>query len=92
MPRDPLDERVLLTRDDRAFLAGNADVGDPDGRRHDLRYNARRRARALSQEIALLREHGEEDFADEMIEELARIVVAHSGETFQSRLGYSDKR
>jgi uncharacterized protein (DUF58 family) len=91
MPRDPLDERVLLTRDDRAFLAGNADVADPNGRRHDLRYNARRRARALSQEIALLREHGEEEFADEMLEELARIVVAHSGDVVQTRLGYGEK-
>jgi hypothetical protein len=89
MPRDPLDERILLTRDDRALLAGEADdVADPDRRRRELRTNARRRLRGLRRELALLRESGEADFADEVVDELATIVVEQGDGEVQSRFRF----
>lgn len=68
---DSLRNRGILTRADREFLDGNRDVENPQHRRYELRSNVRKRVENLKRDLQYLREHGEDELADEVLNELS---------------------
>jgi hypothetical protein len=88
---DPIRNRGLLTKADRQHVAGNSTVENPDARTHEMRHNVHQRLDAIPDELALLREHGHDELADDILKRLAEIVIAEGGETIQSRFTFCDE-
>lgn len=76
MATDSESERVqnrgLLTADDRAFFRGDKEVEDEDKTRREKRYNVRQRMENVAEDIERLREAGEDDLVNEFYGDIGR--------------------
>lgn len=68
-----MQNRGLLTADDRAFFEGDKDVDDPMETRRQKRYNVRQRIERLSEDLDILREAGENDLVSDFYDEVGRL-------------------
>lgn len=67
-----MENRGLLTDDDRAFFQGETDKDDPDAAWSTKRHNVRERARNMAEDLDILREAGEDDLVEFVYEEIGR--------------------
>lgn len=67
-----MQNRGLLTADDRAFYRGEKDVEDEDKTRREKRYNIRQRMENVAEDIELLQEAGEDDLVNEFYGDIGR--------------------
>lgn len=63
----------ILTASERAFLRGENEVEQPDAYRSNIRYRVRQRMAQIEDDLALLREAGEGDVADEFLRRFDRV-------------------
>ena len=64
--------RGLLTSDDRAFFEGEKDTDTPDKTRREKLYNVRRRIEHIAEDIDILREAGEDETVEKFYGEIGR--------------------
>lgn len=67
-----MENRGLMTADDRAFFRGEKDVDDEDKVAREKRYNIRRRLEKISDDLEILREAGEDSVVEDFYEETGR--------------------
>ena len=67
---DRMQNRGLLTEDDRAFFRGEKETDDPDKTRREKLFNVRERRDNVAEDLELLREAGE----DETVEQFYAVV------------------
>lgn len=63
----------ILSDGERAFFRGEHDVKDPDGYTRNARYRARKRMDQIERDLETLREHGQEDLAEEFYNRFSRV-------------------
>lgn len=68
-----MENRGLLTGDDRAFFEGEKEVEDPDKVRREKRFNIRRRIEHIKEDLDILREAEEETLVNEFYAEVGRL-------------------
>jgi archaellum component FlaC len=56
-----MENRGVLTADDRAFFEGEKTTNDPDKTRREKRFNINERIDHIDEDIKILREAGEDD-------------------------------
>lgn len=73
-PEQPtgVQNRGLLTEDDRAFFAGEKETDDPAKTEREKRYNIRQRIENVATDIELLREHGHDELVEDFYDEVGR--------------------
>lgn len=62
----------ILSEGEREFFKGRKEVEDPDGYRRNARYRARQRMDQIEDDLAELRDAGEDDIVDEFYERFSR--------------------
>lgn len=70
-----MQNRGLLTDDDRAFFRGEREFGDDDKEsqaRRDKRHNIRQRMEHVAEDLELLQEAGEDDLVNEFYGDIGR--------------------
>lgn len=67
-----MENRGLLTGDDRAFFKGEKDVDDPEKVAREKRYNIRRRIENIAEDLEILRDAHEDDVIAKFYEETGR--------------------
>jgi hypothetical protein len=67
-----MQNRGLLTGDDRDFFQGRKDVNDPEKVAREKRFNIRRRIEHIAEDIEILREAGEDEVLAKFHEETGR--------------------
>lgn len=67
-----MENRGLLTADDRAFFEGQKDVDNADKTRREKRYNVRQRIDRVAEDIEILRDAGEDDLVEDLYDEIGR--------------------
>lgn len=70
--RESVQNRGLLTDDDRAFFQGDKESDDPDKTRREKLYNVRRRIEHIAEDIDILREAGEDETAEKVYDAIGR--------------------
>lgn len=73
--RRHMQNRGLLTDDDRAFFRGEREFADDDKKgqaRRDKRHNIRSRMANIAEDIELLQEAGEDDLVNEFYGDIGR--------------------
>ena len=67
-----MENRGLLTADDRAFFKGEKEVDNPEKVEREKRYNVRRRIERIAQDLDILRGAGESSVVEDFYEETGR--------------------
>lgn len=67
-----MENRGLLTADDRTFFQGGAEKDDPVQARRDKRHNIRKRIERIERDLEILQAAGEEDLVEEFYSTLGR--------------------
>lgn len=67
-----MENRGLLTDDDRRFFQGDKTVSNPDQTRHEKAYNIRQRIQNLATDIDILRNADEDGLVDAFYAETNR--------------------
>jgi polyhydroxyalkanoate synthesis regulator phasin len=70
--RRTMENRGLLTADDRAFFNGEKKVDNPDKVVREKRYNIRRRIERIEEDLRILREADENDVVEDFYESTGR--------------------
>jgi len=69
---DRMENRGLLTEDDRAFFSGEKDTDDPDKTEREKRYRIRRRIEHMADDLDILREAGQDDLLSDFYQAAGR--------------------
>lgn len=75
-----MENRGLLTADDRALFQGEKDVENREKALRERRYNVRRRIEHIAEDLEILREAGEDELVEEFREETGQ------SEAFEAKL------
>ncbi len=63
--RQTVQNRGLLTEDDREFFLGEKDTSDPDKTRREKRHNVRERIKNITEDLEILADANETDLVNE---------------------------
>lgn len=67
-----MENRGLLTADDRAFYRGEKDVEDEEKMAREKRYNVRQRIENIEEDIEILRQAGEDQVVEDFYDAIGR--------------------
>lgn len=82
-----MENRGLLTADDRAFFEGDKDTDDPNKVAREKRYNVRERIENIAEDLEILRAAGEDELVAKFYDETGRHTrLAEKIEQLESEL------